>query len=265
MLLETSKRLIYWTLVSGQPLRVRAKDGCQQHLSILVIFLLIAHGSTLQPRPLEKVAPANPSLRSQGTHRPAQDGKTRKIMWFDRIHESNDIWGCTKRRRLRSRDYSRPLASEPDVKVSLHPAQASRRPCEGPASSHITCWLYDTGRKSMPISAPWGIHGQLARSLSNRGREHQWSKATDICNTFSTDSSDVLVPRHRREVSSLARRVMLQPVSTPLQGGIRFFPPPYPHAFGWPYGLPPFTSRSDTGLPRSTRLTRMGEVLSVRR
>src|SRR5215813_6188219 len=26
--------------------------------------------------------------------------------------------------RLRSRDYSRPLASEPDVKVSLHPAQA---------------------------------------------------------------------------------------------------------------------------------------------
>ena len=54
--------------------------------------------------------------------------------------------------------------------VSPHPAQASRRPCEGPVSSNATCWLYDTGRKSMPISAPWGIHGQLARSLSNRGR-----------------------------------------------------------------------------------------------
>jgi len=41
--------------------------------------------------------------------------------------------------RLRSRDYSRPLASEPDVKVSLHPAQASQRPGEGPVSSHKTC------------------------------------------------------------------------------------------------------------------------------
>src|SRR5256885_6451679 len=54
-------------------------------------------------------------------------------------------------RRLRGRDYSRPLASEPDVKVSLHPAQASRRPCEGPVSSRRTCWLYDTAPKSMPL------------------------------------------------------------------------------------------------------------------
>jgi len=64
------------------------------------------------------------------------------------------------------RDYSRPLPSEPDVKVSLHPAQASRRPCERPVSSNTTCWLYDTRRKSMPSSAPWKSHGQLARSLS---------------------------------------------------------------------------------------------------
>jgi hypothetical protein len=147
------------------------------------------------------------------------------------------------------RDYSRPLLSELDVKVSLHPAQASQRPCEGPVSSLKTCWLYDTEPKSMPL----------------RGREHQWNKATDICNTFCTDSSVVLVPRHRREVSPLARRVMWQPVSAPLQDGIRFFPPPYPHALGWPYDLPPFARRGSTGLPRSTRLTRTGEVLSVRR
>ena len=50
----------------------------------------------------------------------------------------------------------RSLASEPDVKVSLHPAQASQRPCEGPVSSHTTCWLYDTKQKSMPISTPMG-------------------------------------------------------------------------------------------------------------
>ena len=54
-----------------------------------------------------------------------------------------------------------------------------------------------------------------------------------MCHTFCIDSSGVLVPRHRREVCPLARRVMLpghlaQPVSSPLQGGIRFFPTPIP-------------------------------------
>src|SRR5215472_2658912 len=107
----------------------------------------------------------------------------------------------------------RSLASELDVKVSLHPAQASQRPCDGPVSSNGTCWLHDTTEKSMP----------------SRGREHQWNTSTAICITFYTDSSVILVPRHRREVSPLARRVMLQPVSVPLQDGLRFFPPPYPH------------------------------------
>src|SRR5262249_27918531 len=35
--------------------------------------------------------------------------------------------------------------------VSLHPAQASQRPCERPVSSHRTCWLHDTTQKSMPL------------------------------------------------------------------------------------------------------------------
>jgi hypothetical protein len=38
----------------------------------------------------------------------------------------------------------------PRCTVSLHPAQASQRPCEGPVSSHTTCWLHDTNQKSMP-------------------------------------------------------------------------------------------------------------------
>src|SRR6266581_6193889 len=100
--------------------------------------------------------------------------------------------------------------------VSLHPAQASQRPCEGPVSSKTTCWLHDMRQTSMPL----------------RGREHQCSKATVICHTFCIDSSLVLVPRHRREVCALARRVMFQPVSVPLQDGLRFFPPPYPHRHG---------------------------------
>jgi len=35
--------------------------------------------------------------------------------------------------------------------VSLHSAQASRRPCERPVSSHRTCWLHDTTQTSMPL------------------------------------------------------------------------------------------------------------------
>jgi len=76
--------------------------------------------------------------------------------------------------------------------VSLHPAQASQRPCEGPVSSETTCWLHDTRQTSIPL----------------RGREHQCRKATVICHTFFVDSSGVLVPRHRREVCALSRRVM---------------------------------------------------------
>src|SRR5262249_12391010 len=88
--------------------------------------------------------------------------------------------------------------------VSLHPAQASQRPCKGPVSMKKTCWLHDTRQTSMPL----------------RGREHQWHEATAICHTFCIDSSVVLVPSHRREVCPLPRRVMLpilraQPVSIP--------------------------------------------------
>ena len=87
-----------------------------------------------------------------------------------------------------------------------------------------------------------------------------------ICIAPLIGSSSSLVHPHRREVSPLSRRVMLQPVSPPLQGGIRFLSPPYPHHHRVALRLSylPF-GRSDTGLPRSARLTSMGEVLSVRR
>src|SRR5262245_20559469 len=80
-----------------------------------------------------------------------------------------------------------------------------------------------------------------------------------ICIASLVGSSSSLVHPHRREVSSLSRRVMWQPVSVPLQDGVRFFPPPYPHRPGLalrPSYLP--FRRSDTGLPRSARLTGSG-------
>jgi hypothetical protein len=52
----------------------------------------------------------------------------------------------------------------------------------------------------------------------------------------------------------------------PLQDGLRFFPPPYPHRHRLTLRLSYLLfGRSDPGFPRSARLTRTGEVLSVRR
>jgi len=55
---------------------------------------------------------------------------------------------------------------------------------------------------------------------------------TVICNTFCIDSSLVLVPRHRREVCPLARRVMLPKSGAtrihPITGRPSLFPTPLP-------------------------------------
>ena len=90
-------------------------------------------------------------------------------------------------------------------------------------------------------------------------------KSAVMCIAPLIGSSRSLVHPHRREVCPLARRVMLQPVSVPLQDGFRFFPPPYPHHRWLALQLSYLQGRSDTGLPRSTRLTVTGEVLSIRR
>jgi len=118
-----------------------------------------------------------------------------------------------------------------------------------------------TGRESFPSSgssiskAVWRTRQQSYNLLAVRysiavdalaGKGAPVDKATDLCTTFSTDSSVFLVPRHRREVCPRARRVMLprplaQPVSAPWQDGVRFFPPPHTRmAIGWPDDFPPF-------------------------
>jgi hypothetical protein len=57
-------------------------------------------------------------------------------------------------------------------------------------------------------------------------------RATVICNTFCIDSSLVLVPRHRREVCPLARRVILPRSGAtrihPTTGWRSLFPTPLP-------------------------------------
>src|SRR5262249_59196186 len=79
-----------------------------------------------------------------------------------------------------------------------------------------------------------------------------------ICIASLIGSSRTLVHPHRREVCPLSRRGMLHPVSVPLQDGLRFFPPLYPHLHWSALRLSYLTRRSDTGLPRSTRLAMTG-------
>ena len=87
--------------------------------------------------------------------------------------------------------------------------------------------------------------------------------ATVICNTFCIDSSLVLVPRHRREVCPLARRVILPKSGTtrihPITGRPSLFPTPLPalplvgltaslpHVEG-PYGLTTFRKVDPKGV-----------------
>ena len=64
----------------------------------------------------------------------------------------------------------RPLLSEPDVHVSLHPAQASHRPCEGPVSRETTCWLHETAEPSIPSAAPGNVPWTAGAFAASEGK-----------------------------------------------------------------------------------------------
>src|SRR5437016_7778892 len=77
-----------------------------------------------------------------------------------------------------------------------------------------------------------------------------------ICIVPLIGSSGSLVNPHRREVCPLSRQVMLpasqaQPVSVPLQDGVRFFPPLYPHRCRSASRLSSLSDRKSTRLNSS--------------
>jgi hypothetical protein len=78
-----------------------------------------------------------------------------------------------------------------------------------------------------------------------------------ICNTACAGWLTVHARRHQREVCPLSRGVMLQPLSAPLQHGIRFLPPPLPAApsarlaVRFPSTPLVYGAGETTGLPRS--------------
>jgi len=61
------------------------------------------------------------------------------------------------------------------------------------------------------------------------------------------------------EVCPLSRGIMSQPLSVPLQPGIRFFRPPYPHdqQRSLRSVCQPYSAGDHTGLPRSRHVTRL--------
>jgi hypothetical protein len=78
-----------------------------------------------------------------------------------------------------------------------------------------------------------------------------------ICITACAGWLTVHARRHQREVCPLLRGVMLQPLSAPLQNGIRFLPPPLPAApsahlaVRFPSSPLAYGAGRTTGLPRS--------------
>src|SRR5262249_13402440 len=101
---------------------------------------------------------------------------------------------------------------------------------------------------------PWNgmpVRGDVGSSTSRRVRRHL-HRPLDRFLKFSRSST----PQRSQPAfasGDVATRI------PPLQGGIRFLSPPYPHHHRVALRLSylPF-GRSDTGLPRSARLTSMG-------
>src|SRR2546427_677761 len=122
------------------------------------------------------------------------------------------------------RDYSRPLLSEPDVKVSLHPAQASRRPCEGPVSSKrpAGCTILDRSR------CPYG----------------EGSTSGTRPPTFATPSVPIPPWFSCRDTAGKSARLRVRSCCTLYPSHYRtafaLSPPHTRTAIGLPYGFPTF-------------------------
>jgi hypothetical protein len=86
--------------------------------------------------------------------------------------------------------------------------------------------------RGLPIGLGVNLDFTTARPVTEirRGPHHGRCRPRQICFAPRTGSLSVHVRRHPKEVSSLSRRVMSQPLSGPLQAGIRFLPRPLPAA-----------------------------------
>ena len=132
------------------------------------------------------------------------------------------------------------------MRVSSHPAQAlDNAPLVSTRSPH---WS-------------WGQPGRYSGSAGYRyvfGGGSRTSKShcdlADICFASYAGWLSFYIRQHQREVCPLSRGVMSKLLSAPLQGGLRFLPPPLPAAPSPPLRLA-FPHGRATGLPRSADVT----------
>ena len=125
-----------------------------------------------------------------------------------------------------------------------------QRPCEiRPGTAPPA---HDTPSGTRSPHWPWGQPGRYCGRAGYRDRRGPHQRGSlrsrrQICFAPRAGWLSVHVRQHPREVSSLSRGVMSQPLSGPLQAGLRFLPRPLPAAPSahLTAGLP---SREDDGL-----------------
>src|SRR3954447_7533369 len=130
----------------------------------------------------------------------------------------------------------------------MHPAQASNNASAGSDRVRLRRPTTSLTRRGRPIGLGVDLDGTTAGPATiGGGRTYGRCRPRQICFASRTGWLSVPVHRHPREVRPLSRGVMSQPLSDPLQAGLRFFPRPLPAAPSahLTAGLP---SREDDGL-----------------
>src|SRR5215831_4166436 len=131
----------------------------------------------------------------------------------------------------------------------MHPAQASDNAPAGHDRARFHRPTTPLTRRGLPIGLGVNLDGTTAEPATEdrRGPHHGRCRPRQICFAPRAGWLSVHVRQHPREVSSLSRGILSQPLSGPLQAGLRFLPRPLPAAPSahLTAGLP---SREDDGL-----------------
>jgi len=130
---------------------------------------------------------------------------------------------------------------------SLHPAQASQRPCEGPVSIRKTCWLHDTSHASIPL-----------RGSSTSGASPP---------TFATPSLSILTAFSCRDTAGKSARLRVEscclsnrrnPYPSNYRTAFAFSHPHTRTAVGWPCAFLPFLRKERYGLTTFHKIDKDG-------
>jgi len=160
--------------------------------------------------------------------------------------------------RVRGRCYHRPLPSEPDLRVSSHPAQAfTNASWQDAASPPVTVKrLHDTGLGSASSPEP-GLFGPVFKDARGRtsepfGHRHLLFPLNRLVKRSRDGRPGGSQPAFAGDDVACA-----QPLSIRLQDGIRFLLPPFPAALSTHLTVG-FPLREDDGVTAFRMMTPTG-------